>query len=534
MRLLPAGSDALLVEVDDLDQALALFASLRGDPVEGVEELVPAARTVLLRYRPSATTLERLAAAVRSRPLTAGAVEPGPLVRIPVHYDGEDLPDVARTCGLSEAEVVRRHTAATYSVAFTGFAPGFAYLAGGDPALRVPRRSSPRTAIPAGAVALAGEFSGVYPRASPGGWQLVGRTDVAMWDLSREEPALLQPGARVRFEDAGADGGPSGPAAPEAASGPAREPDAEPDAERERGLVVLRPGALTVLEDLGRPGRSGLGVSRSGALDPGSLRRANHLVGNPAGAPALEVASGGLAVRALGDLVVAVTGAPAPLVVRSPRGDRAVPVEQPLAVDDGEVLELGAPPRGVCSYLAVRGSFAVAPVLGSTSRDVLAGIGPEPLRAGDVLAIGGARPVAAVALDAGAAPVLPSADDVVVLDVVLGPREDWFTPGALDVLTGQDWTVTPQSNRVGLRLRGASPLERSRDDELPSEATGAGALQVPPSGQPVLFMADHPVTGGYPVIGCVAAHHLGLAAQVPVGGRLRFRVLAHPPGEVSA
>jgi allophanate hydrolase subunit 2 len=191
------------------------------------------------------------------------------------------------------------------------------------------------------------------------------------------------------------------------------------------------------------------------------------------------------------------------------------------------------PARGVCSYLAVRGSFAVEPVLGSASRDVLAGIGPEPLRAGDVLAVGAGRPPSAVALDAGPVPALPATADVVVLDVVLGPRADWCAPGAVDVLTGQDWTVTPQSNRVGLRLHGPSRVERSRLDELPSEATVAGALQVPPSGQPVLFMADHPVTGGYPVIACVAAHHLDLAAQVPVGGRLRFRVV-DVSGRVSA
>ncbi len=525
MRFLPAGSGGLLIEVANLEQALALFGSLRRDPVEGVEELVPAARTVLVRFRPSLTDPGRIAAQVRDRRLTRATAEQedGPLVNIPVHYDGEDLPDIARSCGLSEAEVVRRHTAATYSVAFTGFAPGFAYLAGGDPALRVPRRSSPRISIPAGAVGLAGEYSGVYPRASPGGWQLLGRTTVLMWDLDRANPALLQPGMRVQFVNAGqANAETIGPNSVEAATS---QPNSNEPAEGGRALAVLSPGALSILEDLGRPGQSGLGVSRSGAMDHGALRRANRLVGNPSDAPALEVASGGLRVRARGDLVLALAGAPAGLAIEAPGGNRVVRAEVAFALDDGEVLTLGAPPRGVHSYLAVRGSFAVDRVLGSASGDVLSGIGPPPLQAGDVLTIGTRPTVGAVVIDASPAPPLPAAIDVVWLDIVLGPRADWCTPESVQRFTAQEWTVTPQSNRVGLRLQGKAGIDRSTTEELPSEATVAGAVQIPPSGQPVLFMADHPVTGGYPVIGCVAAHHLDLAAQVPVTGRIRFRVV---------
>lgn len=521
MRLLPAGSDGVLVEVAKLEEALALYASLRDEPIVGVEELVPAAQTVLVRFDPARTGLPELAEQLRRRPLTTAAEVEGPLVTVPVHYDGEDLLEVAQVCGFDEAEVVHRHTATPWMVAFTGFAPGFAYLSGGDPALDVPRRADPRTLIPAGSVALAGRFSAVYPRASPGGWQLLGRTSLTMWDLGRDDPALLRPGMRVQFVDAGT--------APEPPPAPAPVPVAPAtDAVMSPALEVLTPGALTVVVDLGRPGRSAQGVARSGAVDRTSLRRANRLVGNPTGAPALEVAAGGLRVRARGDLVLAVAGAPAPLTLHTTTGRFELPVEQAFALDDGEELHLATPARGVLSYLAVRGALAVEPVLGSASADLLAGIGPAPLRTGDVVGVG-SRTASAVALDSGPLPALPGRETVVDVDVVLGPRDDWFSDRSVELFCRQAWTVTPRSNRVGLRLNGAEALERSRQGELPSEGTVPGAVQIPPSGQPVVFTADHPVTGGYPVIACVAAHHLDLVGQVPVGGRVRFRPVRSEP-----
>nr|WP_218886071.1 urea amidolyase family protein [Kineococcus aurantiacus] len=512
---MPCGSDGLLVEVAGLEESLALHASLHADPLPGTTELVPAARTVLVRFRPELTDAAELAARIRERPLTAAPAGPGALVEVPVHYDGADLEEVARLCGTTPAEVVRRHTGATWTVAFTGFAPGFAYLAGDDPVLDVPRRSSPRTAIPAGAVGLAGRFSGVYPRASPGGWQLLGRTELAVWDLTRPEPALLRPGVRVRFVEVPAGGpAPGPPTVPGVPGVPGLEETPEPF------LEVLAPGAQTLVEDLGRPGRSAQGLSRSGAVDRGALRRANRLVGNPPGAPALEVAAGGLRVRAHGRSVLALTGAPAPLLVSTRTGTVEVPAQRPFALDDGEELHVGTPPRGVRSVLAVRGGVAATAVLGSSSTDLLSGTGPAPVRAGDRLPVG-AAPGGAVVPWTDPDPEPPAAGDVVVLDVVLGPRDDWFTPAAVRRFCDQEWVVTPRSNRVGLRLDG-EPLERAVTGELPSEGTVPGAVQVPPDGRPVVFAADHPVTGGYPVIACVAAHHLDLLAQVPAGARVRF------------
>jgi len=200
-RFLSCGREAVLVEVDDLDEALALYAALRAAALPGVTDLVPAARTVLVRLDPAATTPQRVRSAIAGLPADRHDRPDAGTVTIAVRYDGPDLADVAAHTGLTEAEVVARHTATTWTVAFAGFAPGFGYLTGGDPGLEVPRRETPRTRIPAGSVGLAGRFSGVYPHDSPGGWQIIGSTPLRMWDLDRDPPALLTPGVRVRFEE---------------------------------------------------------------------------------------------------------------------------------------------------------------------------------------------------------------------------------------------------------------------------------------------------------------------------------------------
>ncbi|MFP5334593.1 MAG: 5-oxoprolinase subunit B family protein [Actinomycetes bacterium] len=202
MRVLPSGSSALLVELDDLEAVLALYAALEERPPAGVVDVVPAARTVLVVVDPGRVTLAETEQAVRATTPRPGAGHAGDLVEVPVTYDGEDLVDVARILGCAPADVVRRHTGDQWTVAFCGFAPGFGYLTAASGAWDVPRRSSPRTRVPAGSVALAGEFSGVYPRSSPGGWQLIGRTDVEVFDVHREPAALLRPGTRVRFVEA--------------------------------------------------------------------------------------------------------------------------------------------------------------------------------------------------------------------------------------------------------------------------------------------------------------------------------------------
>ncbi|MGH1562314.1 biotin-dependent carboxyltransferase family protein [Mumia sp. DW29H23] len=279
-------------------------------------------------------------------------------------------------------------------------------------------------------------------------------------------------------------------------------------------LEVVRPGPLALVEDLGRPGWSAVGVGRSGAADRAAYQLANRLLANDEGAAAVEVTLGGLEVVARGgDVWVAVTGAPVDLVV----GTRAADPYAAVCVRDGERLRLGMPRAGLRSYVGVRGGVDVPAVLGSRSRDVLAGIGPDPLAAGDVLPIG--RPPAEYPR-VDAVPVPPFEDEV-VLRVVRGPRDEWVRDPDGLVRTG--WTAASQSDRVGMRLDGPRLALAVTDRQLPSEGAYRGAVQVPPSGQPVVFLADHPVTGGYPVVGVVVDADVDRAAQVRPGQRLRMR-----------
>ena len=520
MRFLPVNRQSIMVELADLQQTLVLLASLQTQPIQGVIELVPAARTILVQFAPHLITAAELVREIAGRDLQGSVQRSDVLVEIPVRYDGEDLAEVAQILNISAEEVVRRHTQSEWSVAFTGFAPGFAYLTGGDPIFNVPRRATPRTKVPAGAVALAGTFSAVYPQASPGGWQIIGVTDTAMWDLSRDLPALLQPGYRVRFVDmAAAD------ANIESNQPHVHEFNAQNAIENVvngAALKVCSTGLLTVFQDLGRHGQAGQGVSASGAMDQAALKTANRLVGNASNLPALETVGGGLSLQSMGDNVVAVTGADAAITITASNGHRwNAPRYSAIALADGDTLSIGQPSAGARCYVAVRGGYQVAPVLGSASTDTLANFGPQALQVGQLLPVHAA--LHAVVSDAALPPMsLPAAEGEVVLDVELGPRTDWFTPEAVALLASQRWQVTPQSNRVGLRLAGDVALSRAIASELPSEGTPLGAIQVPASGQPVLFLADHPLTGGYPVIGCVAPHHLDLAGQIPVGAWIRF------------
>jgi biotin-dependent carboxylase-like uncharacterized protein len=279
-------------------------------------------------------------------------------------------------------------------------------------------------------------------------------------------------------------------------------------------LTVLATGPLATVQDRGRPGYAGIGVPRSGAADAPAAGLANRLVGNDDGAATVEVTAGGLRVRAERTVLVALTGAPAPVTVNG----RAAPFGAPLTLVPGADLAVGMPPVGLRTYLAVRGGVDVPPVLGSRSTDTLSGLGPPPLKAGDRLPVGtlrGEEPFVDVA------PVrAPSSAPV--LRVLPGPRRHWLDPSAWTALTTQQWTVTADSNRVGLRLAGPA-LVRARDDELPSEGLVPGAVQVPPDGAPVLFLADHPVTGGYPVLAVVTTADLPAAAQLRPGDTLTFR-----------
>ncbi|MBW3092071.1 5-oxoprolinase/urea amidolyase family protein [Bifidobacterium sp. 82T10] len=571
---------ALLVELDGLDAAMSLYAAIEArraaagvmpagnvvdggvvageahvavaavdDPFAGVTEVVPAARTVLVRFDPLFTDRDELAAALRGLDLTGHVEHLVKTVTVPVAYDGEDLDAVADLLGVSAQEIVARHSSHAWTAAFGGFAPGFTYLTGGDPIFDVPRRANPRLAVPAGAVGLAGTFSGVYPRPSSGGWQLIGTTDVPMWDDHREPPALIQPGDTVRFEPV---------RNTTTVVTPTRETICETlDDSMAADLTIDDPGMFAAFEDDGRRAAT-MGVTGSGAADPGAFHLANALVGNPAGTPAIETAGGGLRLTVHRALVLAVTGAPTDITVIGEHGRTRIARQEAFLMQPGERLELGFPEQGFRNYIAVQGGFDVPRVLGSASADTLSGLGPAPLKPNmplavvaaatnvpqapsDEGAVGGAdwgreQPACLGAVSSPVPTVgqpqpwpsdLPATGTTVTLDVTLGPRDDWFTAQGITDFLDQEWTVTPQSNRVGLRLHGERALERRDTRELASEGMIPGAIEIPSNGQPVLFLRDQPVTGGYPIIAVLTKPALARAGQLPPGARVRFHIKNH-------
>lgn len=278
-------------------------------------------------------------------------------------------------------------------------------------------------------------------------------------------------------------------------------------------IEVVRAGALTTVQDLGRPGWAHLGVPRCGALDAPALRLANRLVGNPEDAAGLEVTVTGCTLRLRDSRTVAATGAPAPITVDGRPAGYGIPVSVPA----GATLALGPARYGVRTYLAIAGGIAVPPVLGSRSTDTLSGLGPPAVRDEDLIPLG---PPAALSSTVDFVPWRPPAE-VLRLRIRLGPRDDWFTTAAIETLCATAYSVSPVSNRIGARLAGAT-LPRAVAGELESEGIVLGAVQVSADGLPVVFLADHPTTGGYPVIAVVDAADLPWLAQARPGTTVQF------------
>ncbi|QRZ61497.1 carboxyltransferase domain-containing protein [Rothia sp. ZJ932] len=507
-----------LVDCNSLQHALSVHAHLTEHPTPGQIELIPAAQTVLVHFAtPQQTESFITSFTVPEHSETTGTQTTTRIIE--TVYTGEDLNDVANATGLSVEEVITKHSSASWQVAFAGFAPGFFYLHAPDNTMDVPRRATPRTSVPAGSVGLAGQLSGIYPRSSPGGWQLIGHTNAPLWDLTQNPPALLEPGNTVQFK-------------------PVRElveipasASVTPPQPPEKGVARLdAPGLQTVYQDGGRDGLSHWGVSPSGFADIAAAHEANRLVGNAVTVTLLENLGGGLKLTATDDIVLAVTGAQVSATVTSPdeaddKTPRTVRLYKAFALKPSETLQLGPTTGGLRTYLALRGGFEAPVEAGSTSRDTLSGLGAPPLTTGQTLYTAN-LPASAVAV--GARPLdVPS--ESITLRVIAGPRDDWFTTESLEKFTATSWQVSDSSDRIGVRLTPENPrdsttpvLQRSREGELPSEGMVTGAIQVPPNGEPVIFLSDRPVTGGYPVIASVHPADLRLLAQAPPTTRVTF------------
>lgn len=518
-RVFPVGDAAATLELGEaIDLGIgarvrAVDRALAERPVPGLLETVPSYRSLLAIFDPARVGAGELAERLLELAARPGLHAPATtLHRVPVAYGGDAGPDldaVARHCGLAPREVVSLHASVEYTAHLVGFTPGFAYLGLLPEALLTPRRATPRVRVPAGAVAIAGRQTAVYPTASPGGWNLIGRTRLRCFDPAREPPALILAGDRVRFVPVDALGEPE-PAAEEA-HGPA-----------DPALEVVEAGLLTTVQDGGRPGLRRYGVPGAGALDRAALGRANRAVGNPPLEAALECTIAGPTLLFLHPVRFAVSGADLGATLDRPDlGAWRVPHDTAVLARPGNVLRFAGRRSGCRAYLSLAGGVDVPLVLGSRATDLSAGFGGwlgRALRAGDRL--GAREPRAGPSPPAGGPAPFPEA--LVTARVVPGPQADHFAPETLEALLAETWTLGAASDRVGARLEGTR-LAHAGPTEIVTDGMIPGCVQVPPDGRPIVMLGDAPTTGGYPKLATVIAADLPRLAQlVPGEGRVRF------------
>lgn len=605
IRIIPCGDAALTlvcaaeISLDAFQTVQRLRALLEHPPLPAVREIIPAftSLTLLLDIpalaaisaEPFSSFLSCLFDRLDSQSLTSSVLveDDNTIVDIPVCYSEEYAPDMQEMAlrkGLSVAEIIALHTGAEYRVAMIGFTPGFPYLLGLPPELAMPRKSTPRAQVSAGAVGIAGAQTGIYPLESPGGWNIIGQTPLELFSLEKarrnEAPTLVRTGDRVRFY---------------AVSSLVEEPVSPPliptllrEGERgysmpslSKGAVVLQSGFQTTIQDAGRTGWREYGIPQSGAADLVSFRLANILVGNSSKNAALEVLWGKLTIRFEQDALIALTGAPTSAEARFGDVVQSVPMNRPVLLAAGTTLVLRGAERGSRTYCAVAGGIDVPLVLGSRSTYSRAGLGGmdgQALAKGDRLRFGNAsalgerifagllrnipqrtlsesnthessrpqearkRTVAGLQLfsqksSSIVVATLPHSlslsghivgEKPVKLRVVCGGEYDTLSKASKHRLFGEELRVLPNSDRMGMRLRmtGEQGLERVTEEQVVSRAVLPGTVQLPPSGDPILLLADAQTTGGYPVVAHVCSVDLPKAAQMRPSETLIFEEIA--------
>jgi KipI family sensor histidine kinase inhibitor len=526
MSVVPIGDVAVALDIAagsaeaTTARVRVIAAAIKAAAISGVVDIVPSPRRVTVSYDPlriaSVDALRAAIARAAANAAPAGTATAAPRRHeIPVCYGGgwgPDLDDVCHLHGLDRNRLIALHTEPDYTVQAIGFLPGFAYFGGLDPLLATPRRATPRTAVPAGAVGIGGGQTGVYPFTSPGGWNIIGRSPVRLFDPSRSDAALLAVGDRVRFVEAGAE---------VVADWNGQEAAAiRGHAVGEPGISVINPGLHATIQDLGRPGYRSAGVPLSGAADGDALRIANLLVGNPEDAAGIEFTLLGPQLRFDRDVIVAVGGGEFP----------GLPSWRPLRIAAGTVVTLGHAIRGCRGVLAVAGGVMVEPTLGSRSTFPPArfgGLVGLPLAPGDRIPVGAADRCAEpeVALDSSAKASIvekgaSSASAPTVLRLVPGEHAEAFG----DAIWRVTHRVSSRSDRMGMRLESA-PLRSAAAAaaDMASIAVFPGTVQVPPDGDPILLLADAQTIGGYPVIGHVITADLPRAAQLRPGDTIRWQ-----------
>jgi antagonist of KipI len=525
-RIREAGDSALLLEWEEVidprvnERAVAVAAAIRNAALPGVREVVPTFRSVAIFFDPLTTEPQAVRGALARVSAAPVQVTEGKTIEVPVSYGGEagpDLATVAEWAGVSTASVAERHAGTDYRVFMLGFLPGFAYLGTVDAQIAAPRRQSPRVRVPAGSVGIAGQQTGIYPRESAGGWQIIGRSALKVFDPSQAPAALFSPGDKVRFKAVPPNDPPAERAQPRT--------NAPHIAARSRALTVLRPGLFTTIQDEGRWGSQASGVPVSGAMDLVSHRIANWLVGNASNAATLEVTLAGPELRFEEDTRIAIAGAD---LRPSIDGTRAS-MRAATTCRAGTVLRFGERASGARAYIAFDGGINLPLVLGSRATHVgaaLGGVDGRALVAGDRLALGpptgsptGVRPLHTIAKGSDLAARV--AGGGARLRVLPGPQDDFFPEAAFALLERSRFIVTPQSNRMGYRLSGV-PLPRIPHREMISDTAFVGGIQVPASGEPILLMSDRQTTGGYPQLATVITADLPLAGQLAPGDWVEF------------
>jgi KipI family sensor histidine kinase inhibitor len=457
----------------------------------GILDIVPAFGDTAVHFDPTQISLDEVSNWLDSNS-TRGKVTSGAanVVEIPVAYGGDlgpDLDAVAKHAGLSADEVIRRHVAAEYVVGALGFQPGFGYLEGLPAELHTPRRGTPRTAVPAGAVGIGGPYTAVYPQASPGGWNLIGQTPLVMFAENRDAPSLLRYGDRVRFRTINTK---------EFKRLAAANPIAKPiELSVDHPLLrVISPGVQSTLQGLPRYGQQHLGVTPGGAMDTASLRLANLLIGNDPSVTAIEATLMGPVLEAIKPVTLALTG--------------AVPTARCVTLRAGEQLDLRRLTAGARAYIALPGGFS-GHVGRTLAQDDLLDSQNQPTK----------EPSHAVLAGAGRRRGLT--ENITTLHLLRGPQADLFDEEAWRRFLTSSYRVAPQSSRMGVRLEGPELLVKSAA-EMPSQPVCTGAIQVPPDGQPIVLGADRQTLGGYPVIAAIISADWPLLGQLAPGDNVRF------------
>lgn len=515
----PQGERGLMVYLGQgIDPALnsrvrQLAQALAKEPLPGVVEVLAAYCSLLVQLDPLATDHGQVEAWVRE--VLAGLApereSSGRLVEVPVVYGGEhgpDLMDVAGRAGLTPDQVIARHAARDYLCYLVGFTPGFPFLGGLDPLLATPRLDSPRLDLPPGAVGIGGDQTGLYPLGGPGGWRILGRTPLMVYDPRREEPCLIRAGDRVRFRPV-----PGGVFPPPPPARQLWQDEGLP------ALEVLAPGACTTVQDLGRPGQLEHGVPVSGALDRYALAAANALVGNPTTAAGLEMTLMGPKLKVLSPTLAAVCGADLGLKLDG----RPAPAWTPLALAPGQVLSFRGPQDGARAVLALAGGLAALPLLGSRSTYALGRLG-GPLLAGEIIkTLPAPLPSPGPALP----PELrPSPARAITLRVVPGPNQDFFSQRGLETFLNAQYRMSGRADRRGVVLEGpAVELRPGGPSSIVSEPNLPGIVQVPPGGAPMVLLNEQTV-GGYAKIATIIGPDLDLLARALPGDSVRFAAVS--------